>query len=135
MPDAVLRSAVRRNADCAGVGILPREPLAAGSMGSRHLYRRACGIPEEEVSNNINLSQFFDDLICYLAGQENLAGYEVEQAQSAKREVVALVEALDGLEQAYCRAGSPLNRLERTQDRKRLIAARAAMARANGESA
>lgn len=46
------------------------------------------------MSKNINLSQFFDDLICYLSGQDNLAGYEVEQAEAAKCAVAILVEAL-----------------------------------------
>lgn len=41
-----------------------------------------------------------------------------------------LLEALIGLDEAYCRAGSPLKRDERTEDRKRLIAARAAIASA-----
>ena len=46
-----------------------------------------------------------------------------------------LIEALDGLDQAYCRAGPQLTRDERMEDRKRLIAARAALARVKGESA
>ncbi|PZT01155.1 hypothetical protein A7X89_02210 [Stenotrophomonas maltophilia] len=54
---------------------------------------------------------------------------------AARAAVADLIEALDGLEQAYCRAGSPLGRDERMEDRKRLIAARAALARVKGESA
>ena len=38
-----------------------------------------------------------------------------------------LREALEGLDAAYCRAGSSLTREERTEDRKRLIAARVAL--------
>lgn len=60
---------------------------------------------------------------------------DIEDAQAARAAVAELIEALGGLEQAYCRAGSPLSRDERMEDRKRLIAARAALARVNGESA
>lgn len=44
----------------------------------------------------------------------------------------ALAAALAGLDEAYCRAGTPLSRDERTEDRKRLIAARAALALVKG---
>ena len=44
--------------------------------------------------------------------------------------VQKLVGALEGLDEAYCRAGSPLTREERAEDRKRLIAARAALSEA-----
>jgi hypothetical protein len=44
-----------------------------------------------------------------------------------------LLAALQGLDEAYCRAGSPLNKDERHEDRMRLIAARAAIAKATGE--
>lgn len=44
----------------------------------------------------------------------------------------ALKDALLGLDKAYCRAGSPLSRDERHEDRKRLIAARAAIANYTG---
>ena len=43
-----------------------------------------------------------------------------------------LLAALQGLDEAYCRAGSPLSRSERHEDRMRLIAARAAIAKATG---
>ena len=46
-----------------------------------------------------------------------------------------LLEALIGLDEAYCRAGEKLTRDERTEDRKRLIAARAAIAKATGGAA
>ena len=42
----------------------------------------------------------------------------------------SLVDALEGLDEAYCRAGSPLNSQERVGDRKRLLAAREALAAA-----
>lgn len=45
-----------------------------------------------------------------------------------------LLEALKGLDEAYCRAGTPLTREERHEDRKRLIAARAAIAKATGDT-
>lgn len=38
------------------------------------------------------------------------------------------IEALEGLDEAYCRAGAPLTRDERIEDRQRLIKARAALA-------
>ena len=41
-----------------------------------------------------------------------------------------LLEALKGLDEAYCRAGSPLTKNERQEDRMRLIKARAAIAKA-----
>ena len=44
-----------------------------------------------------------------------------------------LVEALDGLDEAYCRAGYTLTRQERHDDRMRLIKARAALTKARGE--
>lgn len=44
----------------------------------------------------------------------------------------ALAAALAGLDEAYCRAGTPLSRDERTEDRKRLIAAREALALVKG---
>ena len=47
----------------------------------------------------------------------------------------ALLEALKDLDEAYCRAGSPLTKEERQEDRMRLIKARAAIAMAIGESA
>jgi len=46
-----------------------------------------------------------------------------------------LLSALQGLDEAYCRAGLPLSRSERHEDRTRLIAARAAIAKATGEAA
>lgn len=44
-----------------------------------------------------------------------------------------LLEALEGLDEAYCRAGTPLTKAERNEDRMRLIAARSAIAKATGE--
>ena len=44
----------------------------------------------------------------------------------------ALAAALAGLDEAYCRADAPLSRNERAEDRKRLIAARAALALVKG---
>ncbi len=41
-----------------------------------------------------------------------------------------LLEALKGLDEAYCRASHDLTRDERMEDRRRLIAARAAIAKA-----
>ncbi len=84
------------------------------------------------MSRGVDVLAFFDDLTHYLSGQDDLAGYEIEQTEAARAAVAELIEALDGLEQAYCRAGSPLSRDERFEDRKRLIAARAAIARARG---
>jgi hypothetical protein len=45
-----------------------------------------------------------------------------------------LLEALKGLDEAYLRAGQPLTKDERYEDRKRLIAARAAIAKAEAAS-
>lgn len=44
-----------------------------------------------------------------------------------------LLEAVRGLDEAYCRAGENLTREERAEDRRRLIAARAAIAKATGK--
>lgn len=43
-----------------------------------------------------------------------------------------LLGALQALDEAYCRAGTPLTREERAEDRRRLITARAAIAKATG---
>jgi len=51
------------------------------------------------------------------------------QMKAQRDELLAALKALD---EAYCRAGSPLTRDERTEDRKRLIAARKAIATAEG---
>lgn len=50
-------------------------------------------------------------------------------AVSAERDarIKVLEDALRGLDEAYCRAGSPLTKVERHEDRMRLIAARAAL--------
>lgn len=61
---------------------------------------------------------------------ENMA---LRCTEMALRDVNAeLVEALKGLDEAYCRSGSSLTRDERTEDRKRLMYARAALAKAEG---
>lgn len=62
-----------------------------------------------------------------------VSGVDYEQAVANARLISAapnLLEALRGLDEAYCRAGTHLTREERTEDRKRLIAARAAIAKA-----
>ena len=41
-----------------------------------------------------------------------------------------LVEALEGLDEAYCRAGEHMTKEQRHEDRMRLIAARAALKKA-----
>lgn len=65
---------------------------------------------------------------------------DIDFAGSMEREANAyliaaapeLLEALRGLDEAYCRAGDSLSREERAEDRKRLMAARAAIAKATG---
>ena len=49
--------------------------------------------------------------------------------------VAELIEAMEGLDEAYCRAGPQLTRDERMEDRKRLIAARAALTLVKGGAA
>lgn len=51
------------------------------------------------------------------------------------QEIEHLVEALKGLDEAYCRANDRLNAAERNEDRKRLIAARRAVAAVEGRLA
>lgn len=60
----------------------------------------------------------------------------VDRVQDARAisAVPDMLEALKGLEEAYCRAGSPLTRDERIEDRKRLMYARAAIAKATGSA-
>jgi hypothetical protein len=64
---------------------------------------------------------------------------EWDAMQEANARLIAaapdLLEALQELDEAYCRAGSPLNKAERHEDRMRLIAARAAIAKATGGEA
>lgn len=58
-------------------------------------------------------------------------GLQMKAERDALRAVNAeLVEALEGLDEAYCRSGSPLDRAARNEDRRRLIAARAALTKA-----
>jgi len=79
--------------------------------------------------------------ICLLdinhATEESQAADEAQMAANARLIAAApeLLEALKGLDDAFCRAGNPLNKAERHEDRMRLIAARAAIAKANGGAA
>lgn len=57
------------------------------------------------------------------------AAYDTVEKLAAQRD--ELLDALIGLDDAYCRSGSDLTREERTEDRKRLIAARAVITKAN----
>lgn len=76
-------------------------------------------------------------------GQWAEAAYDMADAMIRARDGAAnaqliaaapdLLEALRGLDEAYCRAFDPLTREERNEDRKRLIAARAAIAKATGQ--
>lgn len=49
------------------------------------------------------------------------------------QEIERLVDALKGLDEAYCRAGPHLTAEERTEDRQRLIEARQAVAAVTGQ--
>lgn len=53
--------------------------------------------------------------------------YTAGDFERLRAEAEALRKALIGLDEAYCRADSPLSREERHEDRMRLIAARAAI--------
>lgn len=59
----------------------------------------------------------------------------MKEHREARAAVADLIEALEGLDEAYCRAGPQLTRDERMEDRKRLVAARAALARVKGGAA
>ncbi len=64
-------------------------------------------------------------------------GEDQQEALANANKIAAapdLLEALRGLDEAYCRAGAPLSREERHEDRMRLIAARAAIAKATPEA-
>jgi len=52
---------------------------------------------------------------------------EAEISAPLLARIAGLEAALKGLDEAYCRAGPNLTREERAEDRRRLIAARAAM--------
>jgi hypothetical protein len=52
---------------------------------------------------------------------------EAEATAPLLARIAELEAALKGLDEAYCRAGPNLTREERAEDRRRLIAARAAM--------
>lgn len=61
-------------------------------------------------------------------------GFDNDRNRANARLIAAapdLLAALKGLSEAYCRAGSALSRDERHEDRMRLIAARAAIDKAN----
>lgn len=60
---------------------------------------------------------------------------EIEANASLIAAAPELLEALKELAEAYCRAGAPLTREERAEDRKRFFAARAAIAKATGVTA
>ena len=71
-------------------------------------------------------------------GQDERFEKETLERAANKKLIAAapeLLEALQGLDEAYCRASTPLTREERTEDRKRLIAARAAITKATGQPA
>lgn len=59
-------------------------------------------------------------------------GGDLADVAEAADEIELLRAALRGLDEAYCRAGAPLTRDQRTEDRKRLIAAREALAARKG---
>ncbi|MEX0180063.1 MULTISPECIES: hypothetical protein [unclassified Stenotrophomonas] len=45
----------------------------------------------------VDVLAFFDDLAHYLSGQEDLAGYEIEQTEAAREAVAELIGAVDRL--------------------------------------
>jgi len=49
-------------------------------------------------------------------------------------DIKELMKVLQGMDEAYCRAGTPLDKAERHEDRLRLIACRAAIAKHGGKS-
>lgn len=59
-------------------------------------------------------------------------GPETVERMKLQRRV--LLDALKALDEAYCRAGTDLTKEERHEDRQRLIAARAAIAMAEGRA-
>ena len=63
-------------------------------------------------------------------------GFNFGPISSANARLIAaapeLLEALQALDEAYCRAATSLSHQERAEDRRRLIAARAAIAKATG---
>lgn len=77
---------------------------------------------------------------CYYSSGDPMAQKEASYIAAANPAAILkllainaeLVEALKGLDEAYCRAGPQLTRDERNIDRKRLIIARAALAKAEG---
>lgn len=58
----------------------------------------------------------------------NLVYWMLCEIDKLKQQRSALMGAVKGLDDAYCRAGTDLNRDERTEDRLRLVTARAAVA-------
>lgn len=55
----------------------------------------------------------------------------IEERNALRADVRELVECLGGLDEAYCRAGPQLTKAERHEDRTRLMAARALLAKHN----
>lgn len=84
------------------------------------------------------VNQFDPAQVCVVRGCSPIAtmhGTPAEKCANALLIAAApeLLDALQGLYEAYFRAGSPLNKDQRHEDRMRLIAARAAINKAIGD--
>jgi len=99
------------------------------------------GNPSNNAIDNLEVVEFGAHTAEHHAGTRK--GYEARRSieafalmreeLKAERAIKAdLLAALQGLDEAYCRAAAPLTREERHEDRLRLIAARAAIAKATG---
>lgn len=63
----------------------------------------------------------------------NLVYWMLCEVEALKQQREELKQALAGLDEAYCRAGTNLNAAERTEDRLRLVAARAVLVKVAGQ--
>ncbi|MCO5338573.1 hypothetical protein [Delftia tsuruhatensis] len=96
-----------------------------GEVGSGAFFHIRCVYGDTKLEENIQAMEFIREA----SRVHHETGLTPRQLVE-QRDALAL--ALASLDEAYCRAGTPLSRDERTEDRKRLIAARAALALVKG---
>jgi len=90
--------------------------------------------PRRGMEWNVHILDQRGHAICFMAHSDGASPERDEANAALVAAAPDLLAALQGLDEAYCRAGSPLSHAERHEDRKRLIAARAAILKATGQA-